>query len=1659
MAFSDDLKSFLENRLLAWNSTLDLSSGSPAQAQVITPILQRFAEDPFSTDVPTFIVDRVTQEFPNLATDDGGALEDVLIKPLQLLLEPFKREIELVKINQSAKNASLLSDGEADAFASNWFETRDEGDYATGLVRLYYAQPTLSRVSTDKRLYTNTGLAYFPVQNYLITAQQMLFNRQGSFYYLDIVVRAESPGSEYNVDKNAISGIDQVPGIVQVANLAPVGTGRPRENNQEFLDRVNQALSEKSLVTKRGSSVRTQDLFSSVRALQVIGAGESGMNRDVLTGTGEGFLHLSGTAVIYGDWLWVASVVYRDPGPSGSILVQPGDTVRFQDNQGVQSAQVTTVLAASAGRYLLLLDRSLYASGVVKQGSFSLLKPGYLTISGIPGGMATNITVPDNKVHLGGHTDIYIRPTEDVEIQGSLDNVADEAPIIAVVDLTIPEASSNRAYSPTTDFVLAGVVDGDTLVIETGTGFAGTYRVVEVSASAPHYLRLDSIFATATAVSVKLRARVVRNIRVDLIEPHIPKLPFNTGAISDLKTGVGETTFTFINTDVQDFGVKEGDTIRILEGVDAGEFSILSVASKTVTVDRPATATGSFLSYQIYTRLTGLSRPLVRVKSLEILDSTGQGTGIVIPYGDAVDVRPVGTLEGAGRELITYDTQLVVFPDMIEWANGGLTPDPVLPGAIDDTTDARYTLGLEEPDGVVRKITHHASNQVETTEVNVPPFLWNGRRDKLLALVAHRDNKFSSAVPGAHRTSYLADAAVGNSLTIYDGPNQGNYLITDLRVLELWGKADQGHRSVAIVQVDPPLKVDPLRTAINFINDVSVAPDWTADELFGFLEYAADWDNGAGFYPTFITKLRTCLSSLGIAFSSDGELKTFFDALIRTSYSVGPSAKGDFRLYFLDPVSVEFHSKEDPTTFALATDGSKKFRIDPKLPAAQIIPESFAQTHPALWNRDLGLRNQQDRFVAMTSGSSFAKKGIRVGDTLEYYPALLDLPARGDMASSWLCLTQTGSSIVQLLIPPSDGTSYPGYGGADNFTSLAGGQLFYIDSGPDLGVYTIIQVTQQDWVANPPLLRIQLDRTMTHTTEVLPVLSGSVPPPVIDFSSYTSAFVRTDAGWGPGNTGLVLGKRVRFQTSLDNGVTWISDVEHTFSITHTVSGYYPDLDHVAADLNANVLFSAHYLAVAVDSADLVKARLYVSSKETGPLKRIKVAAPSVDSAYGGGIRFTVGDVGISARGALVLPGTKKLFGSGLSGAKATDWITIYAAQSPALLAALVPNDATYLGTYRILSVGTDPHFTLATDYFVELERSADFPEDLVFVRWVLHAVPSTEPLPTSDGGTEISDQFARFRLYDSISKTLKVTSFPWSPDESHPLLDTSEKQMELEAPGVVDTGNGQRNFAHKCPYRILRSGVTRISSTAMSSNRDGALYYVDLPVVGYGPSAAMNVGFSDGFVLSGYRKIGGYTLEVADENFVFSNKEQVDIILPNAVLPVGSTADLENEFSLAGQNLQVTYNYAPLVDDVQSFFDSPLDRVTNANMLVRHFLPGYVMLDASYSGGSAEAEVASAIIQYLNNIDPNVAEIRSDLVQDKIKNLGALKVNLPIFLIALFHGTDRRIRGMRSETAIGLSSGTPLFKGNYLQAYFIAGPNTSKKLVRPSGEQIYLTRT
>lgn len=177
---AQDTKEFLEDLLIRYDPTVDLSDGSRAQTDLIGPILSRLGPDPFDEDITVFVRSRVQQVYPDLAITEADALTDTLIDPMRTLIEPIVREIKLVKLRSSLRNVESMSDDEVDALMANFFESRQAGGYARGQVRIYFAQPQSASITlTNPASTRRSGLRFFPTRPQQITADQMLLNVDG----------------------------------------------------------------------------------------------------------------------------------------------------------------------------------------------------------------------------------------------------------------------------------------------------------------------------------------------------------------------------------------------------------------------------------------------------------------------------------------------------------------------------------------------------------------------------------------------------------------------------------------------------------------------------------------------------------------------------------------------------------------------------------------------------------------------------------------------------------------------------------------------------------------------------------------------------------------------------------------------------------------------------------------------------------------------------------------------------------------------------------------------------------------------------------------------------------------------------------------------------------------------------------------------------------------------------------------------------------------------------------------------------------------------------------------------------------------------------------------------------------------------------------------
>ncbi len=659
-----DWRLFIQERLRAYQSDINLNTGSPATVQVVDPIVNRLSPDPIETKLLTFIMTRLQQEHPMLYAREGSTIMDLLVKPNLVLIEPVRREINSVKSQLTLLYPELLSADEADALIANFFITRKLGDYARVKVRLYFQNPVSVNIGTANVAFTARGLRFLPTRAQSITAEGMLTNWDGNLYYFDVNYVAERAGTSYNIAASEVIGVTGISAATRATNLAKANPGSDEETTNQFVSRAERSLGERSLTTVPGIVYQLFDQFPALTILQIIGFNDPEMQRDVITGGNLGSVVVfgnTGVTVNDGDadgYTWI----FSDPAASFTTQFGPvgtdisGYTLTAWYIDGALLTPHDIKLSQVLGASQVSIDPDLSGTSRLPDALTNVIwtirERATLTLSGIPGGIlftsstGGEVSVPDGVVHVGGCTDFYVRGGDIVDGSLSVELVSDQDVLARREDAHTTNGSSTVVLNDLTAAEFASVIEGDSsLYLEEGSD-QGSYRIIEkVSGGPPYSVRLrDEMTANATNVSYT----IVDDIDIDLLDPKDTRYEG-----SDLRTIAGSPIIDTVSgtPDFVDVGVTDEDIVEILNGSDVGEHTIASggVAAGQITLSSDMTVTESPLQYRIFHRKSGISLPLLRVKSVERLDSGLEPTGEMIPFRHPVDIQS-RSFQNPGRE-------------------------------------------------------------------------------------------------------------------------------------------------------------------------------------------------------------------------------------------------------------------------------------------------------------------------------------------------------------------------------------------------------------------------------------------------------------------------------------------------------------------------------------------------------------------------------------------------------------------------------------------------------------------------------------------------------------------------------------------------------------------------------------------------------------------------------------------------------------------------------------------------------------------------------------------------------------------------------------------------------------------------------------------------
>lgn len=247
-----------------------------------------------------FIQERLAEADANFETRQGTAFYDLFIKPQQLMLQPVISALDNLQIALSIKRILSLAapdtydETAVDDLVSNLYVTRDGGKLATTTVRVFYSTPRDKEFPALTAQFTSGTLSFFNTDDFKITSAAMALQVSGTLYYMDVPVRSEAEGDQYNVDAGLITGYVNDLDAIRITNLTKAVGGLPRETNTQLLTRAQNSIGVRDLETIKGINAILREKFPFIREIQVIGLGDAEMMRDILYNA-----HIGGKTDVY----------------------------------------------------------------------------------------------------------------------------------------------------------------------------------------------------------------------------------------------------------------------------------------------------------------------------------------------------------------------------------------------------------------------------------------------------------------------------------------------------------------------------------------------------------------------------------------------------------------------------------------------------------------------------------------------------------------------------------------------------------------------------------------------------------------------------------------------------------------------------------------------------------------------------------------------------------------------------------------------------------------------------------------------------------------------------------------------------------------------------------------------------------------------------------------------------------------------------------------------------------------------------------------------------------------------------------------------------------------------------------------------------------------
>lgn len=239
------------------------------------------------------LVEFLQTEYPSLDLSKGTVLRDTVIRPAALSYalnaENMDRLRRSFSLQQIVSDPTLANDDIVDGVLSNLLITRDDGDYASGQLRIIISELVTTSIDNDALFYAN-GITYRPTRGFVgVTSSSNVVNlgsrlissRSDGNYEFIIDVQSVSASTAANASEGTRFTVSTtINRLIDVVAAGDFSGGRAPEDNASLASRAQAGLSPKVLSGRSHIEALLREQLTDLSAVSIIGYGDVEMQRD-----------------------------------------------------------------------------------------------------------------------------------------------------------------------------------------------------------------------------------------------------------------------------------------------------------------------------------------------------------------------------------------------------------------------------------------------------------------------------------------------------------------------------------------------------------------------------------------------------------------------------------------------------------------------------------------------------------------------------------------------------------------------------------------------------------------------------------------------------------------------------------------------------------------------------------------------------------------------------------------------------------------------------------------------------------------------------------------------------------------------------------------------------------------------------------------------------------------------------------------------------------------------------------------------------------------------------------------------------------------------------------------------------------------------------------